>query len=95
MPVPSLILIKYSPAKPPLRKDAVAEAHNQHANQQLRIDRRPPDLALERRQLIVQIGQVSVHKTVGSPQQVTLRNAIFEAKLVKQTLLRRAGFVCV
>ncbi len=38
-------------AQPPLRADAEAVADDQHPDQQLRIDRRPSHLAVERRQL--------------------------------------------
>jgi len=38
-------------AQPPLRADAEAVADDQHADQQLWIDRRPSDLTVERRQM--------------------------------------------
>lgn len=78
MRVPSLILIKYSPAKPPRRTDAITVAHNQHANHQLQVDRRPPDIAVKKCQLVVQIGRGSGHKAVDPPQQVILRHAILK-----------------
>src|SRR5215217_147077 len=40
-------------AQPPLRADAEAVADDQHPDQQLRVDRRPPHLAVERSQFLL------------------------------------------
>ena len=53
-------------AQPPLRADAEAVAHDQHPDQQLRIDRRPPGLAVEWRQVCS--NPVEVHETVDCPE---------------------------
>ena len=45
-------------AQPPLRADAEAIADNQHPDHQLRIDRRSPNRAVERRQVSPNFGQV-------------------------------------
>src|SRR5437764_14519209 len=72
-------------AQPPLRADAEAIADEQHANQQLWIDRRPADLTVERRQFLPQ--PVEFDEAIDRPQQVLLRHMPFERKLVKQSLL--------
>ena len=72
-------------AQPPLRADAEAVADDQHPDQQLRIDRRPPHLAVERRQLPPQ--SVEFDKPINRPQQVSFRHMPFERKLVKQRVL--------
>jgi hypothetical protein len=45
-------------AKPPLRPDAVAIANEQHADHQLGINRGPPSMAVERRELVTQAAQI-------------------------------------
>ncbi len=72
-------------AQPPLRADAEAVADDQHPDQQLRIDRRPPHLAVERRQLPPQ--PVEFDKPINRPQQVCFRHMPFQRKLVKQRVL--------
>src|SRR5262245_64239992 len=44
-------------AQLPFKADAVAVADNEHPDHQLRIDRGPPDVAVERRQLLAKIDQ--------------------------------------
>ena len=39
-------------AQSPLEADAVAVAHDQHPNHQLRVDRGPTNVAIERRELL-------------------------------------------
>jgi hypothetical protein len=63
-------------AQPPLRADAEAVADDQHPDQQLRIDRRPSHLAVERRQFPPQ--PVEFDKPVNRSQQVPLRHVAFE-----------------
>src|SRR5262249_44090986 len=41
----------------PFKADAIAVADNEHPDHQLRIDRGPPDVAVERRQLLAKIDQ--------------------------------------
>jgi len=49
-------------AQPPLRADAKAIADDQHADQQLRINRRPSDLTVKGRQFLPQL--VETNKSV-------------------------------
>src|SRR5439155_5921069 len=72
-------------AQSPLRADAKAVADDQHANQQLRVDRWPTHLAVERRQFLPQ--RVEFDEAIDRPQKVLLRHMPFERKLVKQSLL--------
>src|SRR5205085_11713067 len=72
-------------AQSPLRADAKAVADDQHANQQLRVDRWPTHLAVERRQFLPQ--PVEFDEAIDRPQQVLLRHMPLERKLVKQSLL--------
>jgi hypothetical protein len=44
-------------AQLPFKTDAIAVGDNEHPDHQLRIDRRPPDVAAERRQLLAKIEQ--------------------------------------
>src|SRR5215475_15537178 len=44
-------------AQLPFKADAIAVANNEHPDHQLRIDRGPPDVAVERRQLLAKIDQ--------------------------------------
>jgi hypothetical protein len=63
-------------AQPPLRPDAEAVAHDQHANQQLGINRRAASMAVERGEVPVQITQIK--KLVYATQQVIGGNVIIE-----------------
>ena len=65
-------------AQPPLRADAEAVADDQHPDHQLRIDRRPADLAVERRQFLPQ--PVEVDEPVDRAQQVLRRAHAVRAK---------------
>jgi hypothetical protein len=62
-------------AQPPFRADAEAIAHDQHADQQFRIDRRPPRRTVEGCQ--VRPNPVELNETVDRPQQVLLRHMTF------------------
>src|SRR5579862_6938100 len=68
-------------AQPALRTDAEAIANEQHAYQQLGIDRRTPDLTVEGSQMSADSGQVD--KPVDRTQQVIGRQMAFETELVK------------
>src|SRR5436305_4226390 len=72
-------------AQPPLRADARAVADEKHADHQLRGDRRPALLAIERAQVLADVGQV--HKSIDGTQQMVRRNVPFERKLVEQGFL--------
>jgi hypothetical protein len=51
--------------------DSEAVADDKHPDQQLGIDRRPADVAVERIQLFVQIAEHRCHENVDPAQQVT------------------------
>jgi hypothetical protein len=72
-------------AEPPLRPEPEAIAYNQHPDHQLRVDRRPACLAVERRQLPPQLSQV--HKAVYGPEQVVGRHMAIEREVVEQRAL--------
>ena len=72
-------------AQPPLRANAEAVAERK-----LRIDRRPPHLAVKRRQLLPQ--PVEFDKPVDRPQQMASRHMPFERELIKQGVLSDAAF---
>src|SRR5215216_1943903 len=77
-------------AQPPLRADAKAVADDQHPDQQLRVDRRPPHLAVERSQFLPQ--PVEFDEPVDRAQQVPFRHMPFERELVKKGVLPDAAF---
>src|SRR5215207_5374097 len=77
-------------AQAPFRADAEAVADDQHADQQLRIDRRPTDGAVKRRQLLPQ--PIEFYKSVDRAQQMRHRNMLLKRKLVKQSVLPDAVF---
>jgi hypothetical protein len=62
-----------------------AVADDQHADHQLRIDRRPANGTVKRRQLAPQL--VEFNKPINRPQQVSFRNMPFQRKLIKQRVL--------
>jgi len=74
-------------AEPPLRADREAVADDQHPDRQLRIDRGPPDPAVEGPQPCSEIAQVEI--PVNLPEKMITRDLVLEAKAVKQPLRRR------
>ena len=72
-------------AQPPLRPDAQAVAHQQHADQQLWIDRRTADRAVEAGQ--VRPDALQVDEAVDGTEQVVLRNMPLQAELVEESAL--------
>ena len=72
-------------AQPPFRADAKAVAHDQHADLQFRIDRRPAHGAVERLQLPPQ--PVEFDKSINRSQQVLFGQMPFERELVEQRVL--------
>ena len=75
-------------AEAPLRPDAEAVAHQQHADQQLGIDRRPPDRAVEPRQ--VRPHALQIHEAVDGAEQVILRHVPLQAELIEECTLVNA-----
>jgi hypothetical protein len=65
-------------AQPPLGPNAEAVTHNQHADQQLWINRGPAGMAVERGKVPVQITQIK--KLVNSTKQMIGRNVIVEVE---------------
>ena len=74
-------------AQPPLEADAVAIAHNQHPNHKLRIYRRPTNIAVKRRQLLVQVSQHLRHDRIDPPQQMNRRNALLKIEQIEKLAL--------
>src|SRR6202162_1271026 len=64
--------------------NAIAVTDQEHPDHQLGIDRGPPDVAVKRLQLLVQIGQNGSRENIDPSQQVVRRDHLVEAKLVKQ-----------
>ena len=73
-------------AEPPLRADPGAVTHDQHAQQELRIDRGPPRAAVKGPEVLPHA--VQVNKTVDGAEQVVRRHMPLQAEPVKQRLLR-------
>jgi len=67
----------------PARSHTVAVAHNEHPQHELRIDRRSPDIAVERRQVLAQLGQHPRHDRIDPSQQMTRRDQLFEVEQIK------------
>ena len=65
-------------AQLPFRADAIAIAYDQHPDQQLRIDRRPAHLAVERCKLLPHPKHYLRHYRIYPMQQVICRNPPFE-----------------
>jgi hypothetical protein len=72
-------------AQPALRADAVRVADNQHPDQQLRINRGPPLVAVERPQILADRRQID--EPVNRAQKVVDRNMTLKTEAVKQRLL--------
>ena len=69
----------------PLRADAETVAHDQHANHQLRVDRRAARVAVERGEVFAQVAEIQ--KSIDPAQQMIARNMIVEIEGVEQSLL--------
>jgi len=59
-------------AQPSLRANAEAVTHDEHPHHQFRIDRRPPRVTVERREVRAQIAQVE--EPINPAQQMIGRN---------------------
>src|SRR6266542_5574262 len=73
--------------EPPLKANAVAVAHNQHPDHELGIDRRPANVAVERRELLSQVSQNPRYDRIDPAQQIARRNTLFEVKQIEQLAL--------
>src|SRR5829696_8306080 len=94
------LVIKVEPAEPTigqmqldflrqlaLRPQARAVPNNQHPDHQLRINRWSADLAVIGAQPLVHIGQRRGNKNIDAPEQVVLRDALIEPKLIEEACL--------
>ena len=94
------LVVEIEATKPPVRKvkfdlltqsplgpDAVAITDDQHPDHKLRINRRPANVAVERRQLVAKLNQYPCHHRIDPAQQVASRDAPFEVEQVKQLAL--------
>src|SRR5919109_105370 len=77
-------------AEPPLRANTEAIADDEHPNHQLRINRRPTNLTVKRRQLAPH--PVELDKPVDRSQYMLRWHMTFERKLVKQSFLAALTF---
>jgi hypothetical protein len=68
------------PIQPPLEAHAVAVAHDQHSDHELRVDRRSTDVAIERRQLLAQVSQHLHYNRIDPAQEMARRSAPFEVE---------------
>src|SRR3982074_3179111 len=75
------------PAKLSLETHAITVADNQHPDHQLRIDRRPADLAIEGRQLLAQVSQYPRHDRIDPSQEMAYRNTAFQIEQIEQLAL--------
>ena len=94
------LVVEIEAAEPPIRKmkldllaqlaleaDAIAVADDEHPQHELGIDRRAADLAVERLQLLPNIGQHARHHRIDAAEEMTRRDALFQIKKVKQLAL--------
>ena len=72
-------------AQPPLGANAVAIAHDQHADHQFRINRRTPNRAIEIGEVMAQVAQIET--PINAAQKVIGWDVIFKVERVKQSLL--------
>src|SRR3990170_5687429 len=73
--------------EPTLGAKPKAIADDEHPDHQLGIDRRPADVAVVGFELLVQVRERRRDEHVHPAQQVVLRDAIFEPKLIEQLAL--------
>jgi hypothetical protein len=74
-------------AQPPLEADAIAVANNEHSDHQLRVDRGPADVAVERRELLAKIDQHPRDDWIETAQEMTRWNVFFKVEKVEQLAL--------
>src|SRR6185436_5810879 len=74
-------------AQSTLRADAVAVAHDEHPQHQLRIDGGPTDLAVKGLQLLAKLHQNLGDDRVDPAKQMARRNAIFQLEQVEKSIL--------
>jgi hypothetical protein len=75
-------------AQSPLGANALAIAHNQHANHQFRVNRRTPNRAIEIGEVMAQIAQIAQIETlINAAQKVIGWDVIFKVERVKEAFL--------
>ena len=72
-------------AQPAFGADAIAVADDQHADHQLRINRRTPDRAIEIGEVMAQVTQIET--LINAAQKMIGWDVIFKVERVKQPLL--------
>jgi hypothetical protein len=72
-------------AQPPFGADAIAVADDQHADHQLRINRRTPNRTIEIGKVMAQVAQIET--LINAAQKVIGWDVIFKVERVKQSLL--------
>src|SRR5205085_1995046 len=77
-------------AQPSLKTDTVAVAHDQHPDHELRVNRRPANVAVKGRQFLMQISHDPRYFGIDPAQQMACWNAPFEIEQVKQLTLLAA-----
>src|SRR5262249_30304478 len=71
-------------AQLPFKADAIAVADNEHPDHQLRIDRRPPDVAVERCQPLAKIDQHPRDDWIETAKEMIRWNVFFKVEKVEQ-----------
>ena len=74
-------------AKPPLKANAVAVANDEHADHQFGVDRWPPDLAVEGRQLLPEFRQYPTHNRIDAAKEMAFRDALLKVEEIEQLAL--------
>jgi hypothetical protein len=74
-------------AQPPLEADAIAVADDQHPDHKLGINRRPANVAMERREFLAKLSQYPRHDRIDPAQQMARWDAPFEVEQIKQLAL--------
>jgi hypothetical protein len=72
-------------AQAPFGANATAIAHDQHADHQLRINRRTPNRAIEIGEMVPQVAQIET--PINAAQQVIFWDVVFKVERVKQPIL--------
>lgn len=71
-------------AQPPLGANVITIADDQHADHQLRINRRTPSRAVEVGEVMAQVAQIET--LINAAQKAIAWNVIFKVERVKQPL---------
>lgn len=69
----------------PLGANAVAIAHDQHADHQFRINRRTPNWAIEIGEIVAQVAEIET--LINATQEMIFWDMVFKIERVKQPIL--------